>query len=88
MRLTAWTEGRASDSLKQGQPPIEASDHQWSQGMPLVKYEITKNDYAAGADQAFGVILWLEDRPGKPRKEAAKYFVGTSPALSVSRSGM
>ena len=59
-------EGKSADSLKQGQPPIEVSDHQWSQAMRLVKYEITKNDHAAGADHAFDVILWLDDRRPRP----------------------
>src|SRR3954469_15446902 len=55
--LAAWKEGKSAESLKGDDPPIVVSDHVWSKGPPLVKYEIEKGDRRAGANQRFQVVL-------------------------------
>ncbi len=83
--LAAWKEGKPADSLKGDQPPIEVSDHQWRNGLRLVKYEIAKDSQRFGAEQKFEVVLWLQDEKGKPKKETTQYVVGTNPKLTVIR---
>jgi hypothetical protein len=91
--LTAWKEGRSAESLQSADPPIVVSDHTWSNGARLVKYEIAPGDRRAGADQSFQVVLWIEDSKaqgkgkdkGKERQEKTEYNVGTNPILTVVR---
>ncbi len=87
--LTAWKEGKSSESLKSENPPIVVSDHAWNNGTRLVKYEIEPGDRRAGADQSFQVILWLQDdkvkAKAKERQEKTAYNVGTNPILTVVR---
>jgi hypothetical protein len=87
--LTAWKEGKSSESLQNDNPPIVVSDHAWNGGARLVKYEIKPGDRRAGADQSFQVILWLQDDKvkgkAKERQEKAAYNVGTNPILTVVR---
>ncbi len=83
--LAAWKDGKPAESLKDDQPPIEIADHQWSNGLRLVKYEIAKNSQRFGAEQKFEVVLWLRDTKGKSKKEMTEYLVGTDPKLTVIR---
>ncbi len=84
--LTAWREGKAVDSLKSEDPPLEASDHQWTGGLNLVKYEVQYDHPPAGPGQSFRVILWLKDKRSKQTKVVTQYDVTTSP-LRVVRAG-
>jgi len=87
--LTAWKEGRSSESLKDENPPIVVSDHVWNKGARLVRYQIEPGDRHAGADQSFQVVLWLQDEKAKAkakeREEKTEYNVGTHPILTVVR---
>jgi hypothetical protein len=91
--LTAWSEGKSAESLKNDDPPIVVSDHGWTNGARLLKYEIEPGDRRAGADQCFQVVLWLEDDKAKAkgksnageRREKTEYNVGTNPILTVVR---
>jgi hypothetical protein len=91
--LTAWKEGKSPESLKSDSPPIVVSDHSWSNGVRLVRYEIEPGDRRAGADQCFQVVLWLEGAQSKgksqskvgERREKTEYNVGTNPILTVVR---
>ena len=97
--LTAWKEGRPVESLKNDSPPIVISDHAWTNGASLLRYEIEPGDRRIGSDQTFRVVLWLKgDRPqprsrtrGKAKgtstdwREQVEYNVGTSPILTVVR---
>jgi hypothetical protein len=91
--LTAWSEGKSVESLKDDDPPIVVSDHAWLNGARLVKYQIEPGDRRAGADQNFQVVLWLEDDKarakskgkGGERREKTEYNVGTNPILTVIR---
>jgi hypothetical protein len=95
--LTAWMEGKSAESLQSDNPPIVVSDHVWSNGARLIKYEIEAGGRRAGADQSFQVVLWIDDskakdqgkgkdkNKGKERKEKIEYNVGTNPILTVVR---
>ena len=84
--LTAWQEGKPVDSLKNEQPPLDASDHQWSNGLHLVKYEVQNDHLTGGSGQSFRAILWLKDHRSKRTKVMTQYDVTTSP-LRVVRAG-
>ncbi len=86
--LTAWQEGKAPESLRHRQPPIEVSDHQWAEGKRLVKYRIEGQDRPSGADHVFRVILWIDTGRKKPSEELTEYSVGTDPGVRVIRSGL
>ena len=64
------------------------SDHLWTNGSRLVKYQIEPGDRRAGADQIFRVVLWLENEKakGKEKEEKIEYTVGTNPILTVVRA--
>jgi hypothetical protein len=89
--LTAWTEGKPAESLKNESPPIVVSDHGWTSGARLIKYQIEPGDRRAGADHNFQVVLWLQDDKAKAkgksgeRQEKTQYNVGTNPILTVVR---
>jgi hypothetical protein len=97
--LTAWKDGKTPESLKSDEPPIVVSDHAWSNGARLIKYQIEPGDRRAGADHSFQVMLWLDEskvdtKPknkgkdkskGKDGEEKAEYYVGTNPILTVVR---
>ncbi|HZW35026.1 MAG TPA: hypothetical protein VFF52_30155 [Isosphaeraceae bacterium] len=87
--LTAWREGKPAESLKSDNPPIVVSDHVWSNGARLVKYQIEPGDRRAGTDQTFQVVLWLQDDKAKgkakEKQEKTEYNVGTNPILTVVR---
>jgi hypothetical protein len=91
--LKAWTEGKSAESLKNDNPPIVVSDHAWTNGARLIRYEIEPGDRRAGADQNFQVVLWLQDDQAKAkgkakggeRQEKTQYNVGTAPILTVVR---
>jgi hypothetical protein len=89
--LDAWIQGKQVESLKSENPPIVVSDHDWSSGARLVKYQIEPGDRRAGADHCFQVVLWLENdktdpkRKGQEHKEKTEYNVGTDPILTVVR---
>lgn len=95
--LTAWSEGKSVESLKDEDPPIVVSDHSWLNGAHLVKYQIEPGDRRAGTDHNFQVVLWLEDDKagakskskskgkGGERREKTEYNVGTNPILTVIR---
>jgi hypothetical protein len=84
--LTAWRDGKAVDSLKNEDPPLEATDHQWTGGLNLVKYEVKYNHPPSGPGQSFRVILWLKDKRSNQTKVVTQYDVTTSP-LRVVRAG-
>jgi hypothetical protein len=87
--LTAWSEGKSAESLKDDDPPIAVSDHAWLNGARLVKYQIEPGDRRAGTDHNIQVVLWLEDDKAKAkggeRREKTEYNVGTNPILTVIR---
>jgi hypothetical protein len=91
--LNAWMEGKSAESLKDADPPIVVSDHSWSNGVRLLKYQIEPGDRRAGADHNFQVVLWLEGDKAKTkakgkdgdRGEKTEYNVGTNPILTVIR---
>jgi hypothetical protein len=91
--LTAWSEGKSAESLKDDDPPIVVSDHSWLNGARLLKYQIEPGDRRAGTDHNFQVVLWLEDDKtkakgkdkGGERREKTEYNVGTNPILTVIR---
>jgi hypothetical protein len=84
--LAAWQKGKAADSLKGEQPPLEASDHQWKSGLHLVKYEVQNDRPPSATGQSFRVTLWLKDDRSKQTKVITQYDVTTSP-LRVVRAG-
>jgi hypothetical protein len=84
--LTAWRDGKAVDSLKLEDPPLEVADHQWTGGLKLVKYEVKYDHPPDGPRQSFRVILWLKDKRSKQTKVVTQYDVTTSP-LRVVRAG-
>jgi hypothetical protein len=85
--LTAWKDGKTSESLKETDPPIVVSDHLWKNGSRLMKYQIEPGDRSQGADQVFRVVLWLEAQKAKSKEkqEKTEYRVGTNPILTVNR---
>jgi hypothetical protein len=84
--LAAWQKGKTVDSLKGEDPPLEASDHQWKNGLHLVKYEVQNDRPPSGTGQSFRVTLWLKDDRSKQTKVITQYDVTTSP-LRVVRAG-
>jgi hypothetical protein len=84
--LSAWRDGKPADSLKSEEPPLVASDHQWKNGLHLVKYEVQKDQLPTGTGQSFRVTLWLKDDRAKQTKVITQYDVSTSP-LRVVRAG-
>ena len=86
--LATWEEGKPPETLRDQQPVIDVSDHQWSQGLRLAKHQIEDQDRSSGADHVFRVALWLDKGQRKPEEVHTEYFVGTSPTLRVIRSGL
>jgi hypothetical protein len=84
--LAAWQKGKTVDSLKGEEPPLEASDHQWKNGLHLVKYEVQNDRLPSASGQSFRVTLWLKDDRSKQTKVITQYDVTTSP-LRVARAG-
>jgi hypothetical protein len=84
--LAAWQKGKTADSLKGEEPPLEASDHQWKNGLHLVKYEVQNDRPPSATGQSFRVTLWLKDDRSKQTKVITQYDVTTSP-LRVARAG-
>jgi hypothetical protein len=84
--LAAWQKGKTADSLKGEEPSLEASDHQWKNGLHLVKYEVQNDRPPSGTVQSFRVTLWLKDDRSKQTKVIKQYNVTTSP-LRVVRAG-
>ena len=86
--LTAWARRKAGRIPPQErcEPPLEASDHQWKNGLHLVKYEVQNNQPPTGTGQSFRVTLWLKDDRAKQTKVITQYDVTTSP-LRVVRAG-
>jgi hypothetical protein len=85
--LSAWRDGKTSDALKSEEPPLEASDHQWTNGLHLVKYEVHKDRPPSGSGQSFRVTLWLKDNRSKQTKVITQYDVATTSPIRVARAG-
>jgi hypothetical protein len=85
--LTAWREGKPADSLKSEEPPLEASDHQWKNGLHLVKYEVQQHPLPSGSGQTFRVTLWLKDDHSRQTKVITQYDVATTSPIRVARAG-
>jgi hypothetical protein len=85
--LSAWRDGKTADALKSEEPPLEASDHQWKNGLHLVKYEVQQDPLPSGSGQSFRVTLWLKDDHSKQTKVITQYDVATTSPIRVARAG-
>ena len=85
--LSAWRDGKTTDALKSEEPPLEASDHQWRNGLHLVRYEVHKELLPSGSGQSFRVTLWLKDEHSKQTKVITQYDVATTSPIRVARAG-
>jgi hypothetical protein len=85
--LSAWRDGKTADALKSEEPPLEASDHQWKNGLHLAKYEVQQNPLPSGSGQTFRVTLWLKDDHSKQTKVITQYDVVTTSPIRVARAG-
>jgi hypothetical protein len=85
--LSAWRDGKTADTLKSEEPPLEASDHQWKNGLHLVKYEVQQHPLPSGSGQTFRVTLWLKDDHSRQTKVITQYDVATTSPIRVARAG-
>jgi hypothetical protein len=85
--LSAWRDGKTADALKSEEPPLEASDHQWKNGLHLVRYEVQQDPLPSGSGQSFRVTLWLKDDHSRQTKVNTQYDVATTSPIRVARAG-
>ena len=83
--LAAWRDGQTAEELRSSRPPVVVSDHGWTPGRRLVSYRIASDPKQGGQGRIFDVVLQMEDRGKRPRRQAARYCVGTSPVVTVVR---
>jgi hypothetical protein len=82
--LEAWQQGERPEALQRRQPPVQAADPDWTQGVRLARFEIEEGQARpSGFDLGCPVKLWLGDGKGAPRR--VRYTVATSPARVVTR---
>jgi hypothetical protein len=83
--LDAWQRGESTEALKQRRPPIQVVDHEWRDGVQLVRYRLGDHGQAAGGDLRCPVVLLLRGKNGKAVEKKAVFGVGTAPVLTVVR---
>jgi hypothetical protein len=86
MALDAWHDGRTTDEVTNGNPPITVADPSWKAGFKLSRYQVAESTRAAGFDLKMPVELWLEDPKGKAVQEKVKYTVSVQPSRTVIRA--
>jgi len=83
--LDSWKKGRPADDLKDHDPPILITDHEWRGGFALLDYKVSPKDQLFGPHLRCQVDLSLQSPKGKNVKKKATYSVGTNKALTVVR---
>jgi hypothetical protein len=83
--LRQWKEGRTVAELRGETPPIYVSDELWLNGAKLVDFSIDQEGELFGTNVRFHVTVSVADPKGKESKQAVKYLVTTTPAMTIAR---
>lgn len=83
--LRQWKEGRTVADLRGETPPIYVSDELWLKGAKLVDFTIDQDGELFGTNVRFHVTVSVADPKGKESKQAVKYLVTTTPAMTIAR---
>src|SRR5262245_18140607 len=83
--LEAWKKGDKPDSLKQRSPAIEITDDDWTHGLRLIDYQVTKTYGDYDKTVRCAVKLTLQGRVGKQSQREVVYQVLTQPNIVIAR---
>jgi len=83
--LRQWKEGRTVADLRGESPPIYVSEELWLKGSQLVDFTIDQDGELFGTNVRFHVTVSVADPKGKESKQAVKYLVTTTPAMTIAR---
>ncbi len=80
--LDAWKEGRAIETLKDQNPPVDFRDVHWDRGVKLTKYLVEKEE-TSGLSARFSVKLFLAEKAGESRERVIAYNADTGPTIVI-----
>ena len=83
--LQQWSEGKNWNELTQLKPPVYMSEDRWRNGWQLREFHIDDTAEMVGTNVRVSVKLRCQDKQGASKDMSIRYFVTTTPALTISR---